>query len=202
MGACSFFERVTSSQTPQECFENLCREAENYYGHQEGYNGTISTTDLIKIVKYADRYTPAVEKRFEKEEEKFLDKMGKRDCWCIDLGVVEYQAVSFSKQTYSKEPPKYAMKYVVYEYDGNGRKRNLKNFDTKKAADDYALSVLRMSPQKELEVYKEPVKISGNACTTSFKMTTRAYKSKPKNVPKGCILTEKHKYVFIGWAAE
>jgi len=43
MGACSF-KNVGRGKTMQEAYKNLCAEAEEEYGHQDGYNGTISTT--------------------------------------------------------------------------------------------------------------------------------------------------------------
>jgi len=43
MGACQFKTR-SSGKTPQEAYNRACEIAEDEYGHQDGYNGTISTT--------------------------------------------------------------------------------------------------------------------------------------------------------------
>ena len=63
MGATQFKER-SIGKTASEAYRTACSQAEEEYGHQEGYNGTISTTSgfrdetelaclnkLIEIVK-------------------------------------------------------------------------------------------------------------------------------------------------------
>ena len=44
MGATQFKTRSTG-KTVEEAYRRACEIAEDEYGHQDGYNGTISTTD-------------------------------------------------------------------------------------------------------------------------------------------------------------
>ena len=82
MGATQFRERG-SGKTAQEAYKKLCEIAEDEYGHQEGYNGTISTTsgfkdetEVYKKSKFNDVYA-YIRDRFESHS------MGKRDCSAI-----------------------------------------------------------------------------------------------------------------------
>jgi hypothetical protein len=80
MGACQFKTR-SYGKTAQEAYNRACEVAEDEYGHQDGYNGTISTTDgfrdeteLYKKSKFND-ISAYIRDRFE--------NMGKRDCSAI-----------------------------------------------------------------------------------------------------------------------
>ena len=80
MGACQFKERSTG-KTAEEAYKRICEIAENEYGHQDGYNGTISTThgfrdetELYKKSKFND-VSAYIRDRFE--------NMNKRDCSAI-----------------------------------------------------------------------------------------------------------------------
>jgi len=80
MGACQFKERGTG-KTASEVYRKLCEIAEDEYGHQEGYNGTISTTagfrdetEAYNKSKFDDVYA-YIRNRFE--------SMNKRDCSAI-----------------------------------------------------------------------------------------------------------------------
>ena len=82
MGATQFRERGTG-RTAQEAYKKLCEIAEDEYGHQEGYNGTISTTtgfkdetEIYKKSKFDDVYA-YIRDRFESHS------MSKRDCSAI-----------------------------------------------------------------------------------------------------------------------
>ena len=49
MGATNFLD-ITSAKTADAAYRKLCDEAIAYSGHQEGYNGTISTTmDFVEL---------------------------------------------------------------------------------------------------------------------------------------------------------
>jgi hypothetical protein len=82
MGATQFRERGTG-KTAQEAYKKLCEIAEDEYGHQEGYNGTISTTsgfrdetEVYNKSKFDDVYA-YIRDRFESHS------MSKRDCSAI-----------------------------------------------------------------------------------------------------------------------
>lgn len=47
MGACQFKVRSTG-KTPEEAYKRACEIAEQEYGSQDGYNGTISTTHSFR----------------------------------------------------------------------------------------------------------------------------------------------------------
>jgi len=80
MGACQFKTR-SYGKTADEAYRNACNDAEEEYGHQDGYNGTISTThgfrdetEAYKKSKFTD-VSAYIYNRFE--------SMGKRDCSAI-----------------------------------------------------------------------------------------------------------------------
>lgn len=82
MGACQFKERATG-KTAQEAYKKLCEMAEEECGHQEGYNGTISTTsgfrdetELYNKSKFND-VSAYIYNRFDSHT------MNKRDCSAI-----------------------------------------------------------------------------------------------------------------------
>jgi hypothetical protein len=82
MGACQFKARY-GGKTIEEAYKYACDEAEQEYGHQEGYNGTISTThgfrdetEAYKKSKFND-VSAYIRDRFDSHS------MNKRDCSAI-----------------------------------------------------------------------------------------------------------------------
>ena len=82
MGACQFKTRNTG-KTADEAYRRACEIAEDEYGHQDGYNGTISTTDgfrdeteLYKKSKFKD-VSAYIRDRFDSHT------MNKRNCSAI-----------------------------------------------------------------------------------------------------------------------
>jgi hypothetical protein len=80
MGACQFKARY-GGKTAEEAYNRACEEAELEYGHQDGYNGTISTThgfrdetEMYGKSKFDD-VSAYIRNRFE--------TMNKRDCSAI-----------------------------------------------------------------------------------------------------------------------
>ncbi len=78
MGACDFSKFYIGKKSPQEAFGELYDEATSEYG-TDPYNGTISTTDLTRVVELPARMSP------QKYLEKYADEVEKRDCWCVEL---------------------------------------------------------------------------------------------------------------------
>ena len=82
MGACQF--KLTSyGKTIEEAYRKACEIAEDEYGHQDGYNGTISTThsfrdetEAYNKSKFNDTYA-YIRDRFDSHG------MNKRDCSAI-----------------------------------------------------------------------------------------------------------------------
>jgi len=119
MGACQFKERGTG-KTAQEVYRKLCEIAEEEYGHQDGYNGTISTTDgfrdeteLYNKSKFNDT-SAYIHNRFDSHT------MNKRDCSAICV----VQPVGNKNKTQSQVEhivtpgtKKWVLKYVVQRGD-------------------------------------------------------------------------------------
>lgn len=119
MGACQFKERGTG-KTAQEVYGKLCEIAEEEYGHQEGYNGTISTThgfrdetEAYKKSNFND-VSAYIRNRFE--------TMNKRDCSAICV----VKPVANKNKTQSQVEhivtpgtKKWVLQYTVETYDGN-----------------------------------------------------------------------------------
>ena len=90
MGACQFKVRSTG-KTVEEAYRRACEIAEDEYGHQDGYNGTISTThsfrdetETYKKSKFfntsgglSDDVSAYIHNRFDSHS------MNKRDCSAI-----------------------------------------------------------------------------------------------------------------------
>lgn len=88
MGACNFGniaigkDAATAYRTACDDARSECECDEDYDEEDEGYNGTISTTDGFKMVTDAPRYGT---KAFAKYEDKKLESSEKRDCFCIEV---------------------------------------------------------------------------------------------------------------------
>jgi hypothetical protein len=50
MGACDFMVTITGKDAA-DAYRKACQDAEAEYGHQDGYNGTISTTSGFSMVR-------------------------------------------------------------------------------------------------------------------------------------------------------
>ncbi len=115
MGACQFKVRSVG-KTAQDAYNRACEVAEDEYGHQDGYNGTISTTngfrdetEAYKKSKF-DNVSAYINSRFE--------NMGKRDCSAICV----VQPIANKNKTKSQVEhivtpgtKKWVLKYVVYD---------------------------------------------------------------------------------------
>jgi len=114
MGACAFKTRSTG-KTISEAYRTACQEAEEEYGTQDGYNGTISTThgfrdetELYKKSKFDD-VSVYIRDRFE--------SMGKRDCSAICVvAPIDNKNKTKSQVEHIVTPgtKKWVLKYVVY----------------------------------------------------------------------------------------
>jgi hypothetical protein len=119
MGACQFKER-SSGKTAEEAYKRICEIAENEYGHQDGYNGTISTThgfrdetEMYGKSKFNDVST-YIRDRFDSHA------MNKRDCSAICV----VKPVGNKNKTQSQVEhivtpgtKKWVLKYVVQRGD-------------------------------------------------------------------------------------
>lgn len=116
MGAC-FFKTRMSGKSAKDAYDKACRYAEQEYGHQEGYNGTISTT-----TGFRDKSSEYRASKLELHQfiEKEAEKMGKRDCACICITEPRENKNKTKSQVEHIVTPgtkKWVLKYVVYDYD-------------------------------------------------------------------------------------
>ena len=117
MGACQFKVRSTG-KTAEEAYKRACEVAEDEYGHQEGYNGTISTTNGFRDEteaygksKFDDKYA-YIRNRF--------DSMNKYDCSaiCVCKPVAnKNKTQSQVEHIVTPGTKKWVLKYVVQRGD-------------------------------------------------------------------------------------
>ena len=184
MGATQFKTRSTG-KTAEEAYRKACDAAEEEYGHQEGYNGTISTTagfrdetEAYKKSKFND-ISSYIYDRF--------DSMNKRDCCSICL----QQPVGNKNKTKSQVEhivtpgtKRWVLKYVVYNHNGN----QLNSFDTKGDAVEFA----RKRTEKTYQTTTVDMEKVLEKCNPRVAKIT--YKRAP---------TERDgEWIFFGYAAE
>ena len=117
MGACQFKVRSTG-KTVEEAYKRACEVAEDEYGHQDGYNGTISTThsfrdetEAYNKSKFDDTYA-YIRNRF--------DNMNKYDCSaiCVCKPVAnKNKTQSQVEHIVTPGTKKWVLKYVVQRGD-------------------------------------------------------------------------------------
>ena len=80
MGACNFTDIYVGKGTPQEAFRELFEQARVEYGYDH-YNGTISTTRLVKVLELPPR--KAIGQFINNLWE--TNKIGKWETFCIEV---------------------------------------------------------------------------------------------------------------------
>lgn len=197
MGAINFIE-TGEGRSAREVYDRLVAEAIRYHGNDD-YNGTISTCELGRKRLSFDIF----KKSNEEKALKFIedDDYGKK--WIadyIDLGVIRYEVYTFKKKNTGNKP-KYKMMYTVNQLSGFEFK-TIKAFETKKEADDYAVSLAIKYPNANFVVEKEYVLTKGNSITTEIIREVKTYKKKPKLEPMpNRVIVPIHKFMFYGWAS-
>jgi hypothetical protein len=185
MGA-TWFQESGSGKTLQDAYESLCEIAEEEYGHQEGYNGTISTTTGVNDVteKYKKSKFDSVDQYIRSQ----VEALGKRDCCAICLQEPVGNKNKTKSQVEHVVTPgakKWILKYeVINEHTGNFIASFITKGDAVKKAREYTekyQAATRITMKKELD--------KGSAIVARVK-----YKQSP---------TERGgRWVFFGWAAE
>ncbi len=185
MGA-TWFKQTDSGKTLQDAYKSACDEAEDEYGHQEGYNGTISTTSGVRDV--TENYNKS---KFDSVEEYIrsqVEVLGKRDCHAICIQKpIENKNKTKSQVEHIVTPgtKKWILKYeVINEETGNFIASFITKGDAVKKAREYTekyIATTRITMKKVLE--------KGDP-----KVATIKYKKSP---------TERDgRWIFFGWAAE
>lgn len=197
MGAKSFIE-YGEGVNAREVFDNLVSDATFSHGNDR-YNGTINTCSIGRNKLTFNNYKESnIKKAYE-----FIDKNGNGEKWIadyIDLGVIRYEVITFKKK-HTGNKPKYEMKHTVKQTKGF-EDLSVKSFETKKEADDYALSLSIKNSNNYYFVDKEYVLIEGKSITTEIEKEIKTYKSRPNLKPmKNRVIIPIHKYLFFGWAS-
>ncbi len=184
MGACQFKERSTG-KTAEEAYKRICEIAEEEYGHQDGYNGTISTThgfrdetEMYGKSKFND-VSAYIRNRFE--------SMNKRDCSAICVR----QPVANKNKTKSQVEhivtsgtKKWVLRYVIH----NGRGQKIADYITK----GHVVNNARK--------YTERTQIS--TCITMEKQLEQCSSRVANITYKKAINERDGEWIFFGYAAE
>lgn len=186
MGATQFKQRGYG-KTADEAYRRACDEAEDEYGHQDGYNGTISTTtgfrdetEQYKKSKFTD-VSAYIHSRFDSYT------MNKRDCSaiCIKPPIINNNKTkSQVEHIVTPGTKKWVLKYVVYNHHGN----SLGSFDTKGAAVDHARKRTEKTGETTtIDMEKVLDKVNPRVAKITYKRAT--------NERDG-------EWIFFGYAAE
>lgn len=183
MGA-TWFKQTDSGKTLQDAYKSACEIAEDEYGHQEGYNGTISTTHGVRDV--TENYNKS---KFDSVEEYIRSQMevlGKRDCHAICIQKpIENKNKTKSQVEHIVTPgtKKWVLKYVVQRGDHVISAWNTKGDAVKDAR--------RYTEQNQVPTSIVIKKYLEKGDNLVAKIT---YKKSP---------TERNgRWIFFGWAAE
>ena len=185
MGACQFKERGIG-KTAQEAYRKLCEIAEEEYGHQEGYNGTISTTHGFRDETEAynkskfDDVSAYIRNRFE--------TMNKRDC----------SAICIIKPVGNKNKTKTQVEHVVTP----GTKQWVLKYEVENHFEDRVIGscMTKGDAVKMARAYTEK-----NQHSTKIIMRKVLIKSNPvvANITYKKATNERDgEWVFFGYAAE
>jgi len=181
MGACSFSNRGRGKDM-YDAYKKLCDQAEEEYGHQEGYNGTISTTNGPRDLTKEYRQSKLSLSQFINNT---MDRLGKRDCVgiCVQEPVLNKNKIkTVVKNEVQKGTRKWELMYVVYDYDQCIGAYPTKT-DAIKKAREYTESTQRTTT------------INVEKCSpTPSRVAKIEYKRSDKEAPG--------EYVFFGYAAE
>jgi len=186
MGACQFKQRSTG-KTAEEAYKKACEIAEQEYGSQDGYNGTISTThsfrdetEAYNKSKFND-VSVYIRDRFDSHS------MNKRDCSAICvLKPIGNKNKTKSQVEHIVTPgtKKWILKYCVYENSTLLISSHLTKGDAVKSARAY-------TEKRQIPTFIAMEKVLEKGGSMVAKIT---YKKAP---------TERDgEWVFFGYAAE
>lgn len=183
MGA-SWFQVTAYGNSLREAYNNAVEDAEEYSGHQEGYNGTISTTHTIDDL--TDQFKRS-KKGFNEYVTMQQDKLHKRDCAgiCIIEPIVnKNKTKSQVEHVVTPGTKKWVLQYTVETYDGNVLSAHATKTD--------AVKIARYHTEKTQQA-------------TKIKMRKVIEKGDPlvaKITYKKSTTERTGKYILFGWAAE
>jgi hypothetical protein len=186
MGACQFKIRYFG-KTADEAYKNACDDAEEEYGTQDGYNGTISTThgfrdetEAYNKSKFND-VSAYIRDRFDSHA------MNKRDCSaiCVCKPVAnKNKTKSQVEHIVTPGTKKWILKYCVYENSTLLISSHLTKGDAVKSARTY-------TEKRQVPTFIAMEKVLEKGGSIVAKIT---YKKSP---------TERNgEWIFFGYAAE
>lgn len=186
MGACSIKVYATGTSM-QDAFNNAQREAEEEYGHQQGYSGAINCCDLVRDV--TNKFNNFSEE--DDFEEWILSHTNKRDVYgyCTNKPITNKNKVKTVVHNIpQKGTRKWETRYVAE--DRNGQYNNFHISEkTQTEAIKKARAYVEKNPNARLEITITKELVEGN--TTCAKID---YK-KASNERNG-------HFVFVGFAPE
>lgn len=188
-----FLEEGTSIT---EIYSELVEDADVEYGIGL-YNGSINTCSLGRCKMRFDKFTKTNLKKAEKYVEE-QDYGTKNEINYIDLGIVGWDITEVKKNV-KKANPKYKNQYVAKDVENN----EMKSFDTKTLADNYAMKQT-LKGKGTYIVTKEPILVEGSSVVTEVTKTTRRHKSvtRPKLKQQEMRKVRPvHKYLLYGMAS-
>lgn len=198
MGSCLSSKTMETTLSERESFDKICESCIQEYGHQDGYNGTLSTCNLVRIRKNTEKYSQKQEKAIRAKIKKEEDEIDKGDAYCYDFGIVGYLVSTITLENITNKPQ--YKKGFQFEYYKSGNrngfvetKDSFNKVEAKKLMLQYAKKGYIVNPLKEVYIL-----VSGKNTIASVKKTTKTFKTKPKVIKENQICEEIHKYFFIG----
>lgn len=185
----------------RDVYDTLCRRADEYYGHQDGYSGQINSTygftkhnlkgvDSTKLVPLNSngKIDSNFLKKIYKHEEELLERFNDCTLACINLGIMCYVKVKVSSKQLSKRQ---FDSYIVKDVRGNH------------VIGANSLESACKQAEKYINERKVPVKIVGylknktEVILKEYSVTLKETRRKPTDMI-GCY--PKYAYWFIGFA--
>ena len=182
MGA-TWFRQLNSGKTLQDAYKNACDNAEDYAGHQEGYNGTISTTYGVTDLSVNFKNSKM---KLEAYISSQMERLNKRECAAICIQEPVGNNNKNKSQVEHIVTPgtkKWILKYCVYQ-NTTFISSHLTKGDAVKSA----------------RVYTEKNQVS--TTITMEKVLEKGGSSVAKITYKSSSTERPGRWVFFGWAAE
>jgi len=184
MGA-SWFQVNARGASLKEAYYSAQEDAVSEYGHQDGYNGTISTTHTVNdLTEQFKRSGKTLEQYIDMQ----MDKMHKRDCAaiCLEKPVANNNKTkSQVEHIVTPGTKKWVLKYVVYN---SYTDEMIGSFATKGDA------------VKKAREYTERTQTPTNICME--KTLEKGNRTVAKITYKKSSTEKLGRWVFFGWAAE
>ena len=184
MGA-TWFRQLNGGKTLQDAYKNACDDAEDYAGHQEGYNGTISTTYGVTDLSVNFKNSKM---KLEAYISSQMERLNKREC----------AAICIHEPVGNKNKTKSQVEHVVTP----GTKQWVLKYEVENYFEDRVIAscMTKGDAVKMARAYTEKTQHS-----TKILIRKVLIKSDPtvaKITYKKSTTERDGTWVFFGWAAE